>query len=112
MKYGYFQISNGRGMRSIKPVYLIFKKEPFFYYHTSSCQVSSTVQELYEIIEVNAHKQTERHTDRQKHADENITCPKTEFFGQVNINTHTHTHTHSHLNTHQKQDKTRFLCVQ
>ena len=36
-------------------------------------------QELFEMIEVN----TQTQTDRQKHADENNTCPKTKFLGQV-----------------------------
>ena len=40
-------------------------------------------QELFEIIEVKIHTQTDRHTHRHNDADENNTCPKTKFLGQV-----------------------------
>ena len=40
-------------------------------------------QELFEIIDINTYTQTDRHTDRHIHADENNTCPKTKFLGQV-----------------------------
>ena len=38
-------------------------------------------QKLFEIIDV----KTDRHTHRHIHADENNTCPKTKFLGQVKI---------------------------
>ena len=44
-------------------------------------------RELFEIIDIKTHTHT--HTDRQTHrhihADENNTCPKTKFLGQVII---------------------------
>ena len=44
-------------------------------------------RELFEIIDIKTHThtdtQTDRHTDRHIHADENNTCPKTKFLGQV-----------------------------
>ena len=44
-------------------------------------------QELFEIIDrqTHTHTHTDRHTHRHIHADENNTCPKTKFLGQVNI---------------------------
>ena len=42
-------------------------------------------QELFEIIEVSTQTQTDTQTHRHIHADENNTCPKTKFLGQVNI---------------------------
>ena len=40
-------------------------------------------QELFEIIDIKTDRQTHRLTDRNIHADENNTCPKTKFLGQV-----------------------------
>ena len=42
-------------------------------------------RELFEIIDIKIYTQTDRHTHRHIHADENNTCPKTKFLGQVNI---------------------------
>ena len=44
-------------------------------------------QDLFEIIDINTHthEHTRAHTHRHIHADENSTCPKTKFLGQVNI---------------------------
>ena len=44
-------------------------------------------QELFEIINRQTHRHTHRHTHthRHIHADENNTCPKTKFLGQVII---------------------------
>ena len=39
-------------------------------------------QEIFEINRIKTHRHT--HTDRHIHADENNTCPKTKFLGQVN----------------------------
>ena len=40
-------------------------------------------QELFEIIDQQTHTQTHTQTHRHIHADENNTCPKTKFLGQV-----------------------------
>ena len=44
-------------------------------------------RELFEIIDIKTHTQTDRHTDTQTdrhiHADENNTSPKTKFLGEV-----------------------------
>ena len=40
-------------------------------------------QELFEIIDIKTHRHTHRQTDRHNDADENNTCPKTKFLGQV-----------------------------
>ena len=42
-------------------------------------------QEIFEINCIKNHTQTDRHTHRHIHADENNTCPKRKFFGQVII---------------------------
>ena len=42
-------------------------------------------QELFEIIDIKTDRQTDTHTDRHIHADENNTCPETKFLGQVII---------------------------
>ena len=43
--------------------------------------LDSTV--IIEIIDIKTDRQTHRLTDRHIHADENNTCPKTKFLGQV-----------------------------
>ena len=44
--------------------------------------------ELFEIMDIKTHKQTDTHTDRYTHrhihANENNTCLKTKFMGKVN----------------------------
>ena len=43
-------------------------------------------QELFELIEYYTDRQTDTHTHRQIHADENNTSPKTKFLGEVTNN--------------------------
>ena len=64
----------------------VLRKEPIYSHYTSSCQVSLSSNFWHRS---NKHGQKHRHTDRHTHkhndADENNTCPKTKFLGQVNI---------------------------
>ena len=71
---GDFNISSGR-------------EEPVCYHYTTSCQVlSKSDNNFFERIEVNTHIQTQRHTDRHIHVDENNASPNnTEFIGQIKI---------------------------
>ena len=40
-------------------------------------------RELFEIIDIKIYRHTDTQTHRHIHADENNTCPKTKFLGQV-----------------------------
>ena len=42
-------------------------------------------QELFKTTDIQNHSLTDRQTDTHRHADENYTCPKTKFLGQVKM---------------------------
>ena len=77
-----FNHSFGRGLRSINAIDIIFKRNLYFIIIHHPAKFHQNRSRTFWVNRV-LHRQTDTHTHRQIHADENNTSPKTKFLGEV-----------------------------
>ena len=79
MRYGYFKISNGRGMRSTGQIQPVFERKLYFIIVPHPAKFNQNwSRNFWDYRYKELH--TDRQTDRQT---KNNSCPKTKFLGQV-----------------------------